>query len=106
MRFRTRVPPSYCGSRLLMCLMLSIGVAAFFLAYDHIAHPGMPALSDSLKSTTIVARPLAVPGYSRFDEPPTPDMNSAEVKFASADVLQAKDAIAPGQLSHANPRSS
>ena len=81
-----RRPPSYGGSRLLICLMLSIGVTVFFLAYDHIAHRGTPVLSNPLKSTTIVARPLAALGASRFDELPIPDMNSAEVKFASADV--------------------
>jgi hypothetical protein len=81
-----RRPPSYGGSRLLICLMLSIGVTVFFLAYDHIAHRGTPVLSNPLKSTTIVARPLAALGASRFDELPIPDMNSAEVKFANADV--------------------
>ena len=86
--FRSPVTPSYCGSRLLMCLMLSIAVAAFFLAYDHIAHPGMPALSGSLKSATVVAAPFAMPRHGRFDDTPTPDMNSTEVRFASADVLQ------------------
>jgi hypothetical protein len=84
--------------------MLSIGVAAFFLAYDHIAHRGMPALSDSPKSTMVVARPLAVPGYSRIAEPPTPDMNSAEVKFASADVLQANNTIAPKTVDPLKPQ--
>ena len=71
---------------MMICLMLSIGVTVFFLAYDHIAHRGAPVLSNPLKFTTIVARPLAVTGSSRFDELPMPDMNSAEVKFASADV--------------------
>jgi hypothetical protein len=66
--------------------MLSVCVTVFFLAYDLIAHRGTPVLSNPLNSATIVARPLAAPRASRFDELPIPDMNSAEVKFASADV--------------------
>jgi len=76
-----------------MCVMLSIGVAAFFLAYDHIAHPEMPAFSGSIKTATIVARPLAMPGYGHFADAPLPDMNSVEVRCASADVLPSKDII-------------
>ena len=33
-------------------------------------------------------------GYSRFDQAPVPDMNSSEVKFAGADMLQGRDALA------------
>lgn len=98
-----RLPPIYRGSRLLMCVMLLIGVAAFFLAYDHIAHPGMPAFSGSIKTATIVPRPFASPGHTRFDETPTPDMNSSEVKFASADVLPSKDIFYPSAVA---PRKS
>jgi hypothetical protein len=89
-----QVPPSYCGSRLVICLMLSIGVAAFFLIYDGVTHRGMPSVSDSLKSRTIVARPNPIHGYGGFNESPAPDMNSPEVKFAGADVLQGHDALA------------
>jgi hypothetical protein len=81
-----RQPPSYGGSRLLVCLMLSVCVTVFFFAYDLIAHHGTPVLSNSLNSATIVARPLAAPRASRFDELPIPDMNSADIKFAGADV--------------------
>jgi len=98
-RTPTRVPASYCGSRLLMCVMLSIGVASFLIAYGHVAHPGMPAL----KSATIVAGPVATPRHSRFDGPPTPDMNATEVKFASADVLPSEDTTGPGTV---EPRKS
>jgi hypothetical protein len=78
-----------------MCVMLSIGVAAFFLAYAHITHPGMPAFSQSLKSATIGTRPPAMPGYGHFDQPPLPlpDMDSPAVKLASADVLQVQNAF-------------
>src|SRR4051812_15365928 len=90
-----RLPPIYRGSRLLMCVMLSIGVAAFFLAYAHITHPGMPAFSQSLKSATIGTSPPAMPGYGHFDQPPLPlpDMDSPAVKLASADVLQVQNAF-------------
>ena len=98
LRFPMRVPPSYCGSRILMCVMLSISVAAFFLIYDRVTHRGTPSVSDSLKPQTIVARPNPSRGYGSFNEPAAADMNSSEVKFAGADVLQGHDALAEGTV--------
>jgi hypothetical protein len=85
LRFPMRVPPSYCGSRILLCVVLSISVAAFFLIYDRVTLRGTPSVSDSLKPQTIVARPNPIRGYGSFNEPAAPDMNSSEVKFAGAD---------------------
>ena len=91
-----RVPPTYPGSRLLVCVMLSIGVAAFFSTYGHVAHRWTPSLSYDLDSSTIVPQSLWVMSeYDPFDEPRLPDMRSSAVKFASADVLQAQDAFVP-----------
>ena len=103
MRFRMHVPPSYCGSRLLMCLMLSIVLAAFFLIYDRVTHREMPSLSDSLKPRTIVTLLIPVHGYGGVNESRAPDMNSAEVRFANADVLQASDAIPPKTVEPRKP---
>jgi hypothetical protein len=66
--------------------MLSIGVAAFFSTYSHLA--GTPSLSSQLDSSTIVTPFLVLSEYDPFDEPPPPDMNSPAVRLASADVLQ------------------
>src|SRR5215203_600357 len=91
-----RVPPTYGGSRLLVCVMLSIGVAGFFLTYGHLAHRRTPSLSYELDTSTIVPQSLWVMSeYENFDEPPLPDMRSPAVKFAGADVLQAQDAFVP-----------
>ena len=90
-----RLPPSYRGSRLLVCLMLSIGVAAFFSTYGHVV--GTPSLSyqRDLPDTSIVPQSLVtLAEYDPFDDPPPPDMNSAAVKLASADVLQSQSAAA------------
>jgi len=86
--------------------MLLIGVAAFFLAYDHIAHPGMPAFSQSINSSTIGARPHAISGYGHFDQPqlPIPDMDSPAVKLAGADVLQVQNAFNAEAVQSPNPR--
>jgi hypothetical protein len=66
--------------------MLSIGVAAFFSTYGHLA--GTPSLSSQLDSSTIVTPFLVLSEYDPFDEPPPPDMDSPAVRLASADVLQ------------------
>ena len=90
-----RLPPSYRGSRLLVCLMLSIGVAAFFSTYGHVV--GTPSLSyqRDLPDTSIVPQSLVtLAEYDPFDDPRPPDMNSAAVKLASADVLQSQSAAA------------
>jgi len=71
--------------------MLSIGVAAFFLIYGRMMHPGMASLSDPWEPRTVLARPIHSPGYGIFNESPAPDMNSAEVRFASADVMREAD---------------
>lgn len=91
-----RVPPAYRGSRLLVCVMLSIGVAAFFLSYGHLT--GTPSLSYQvdLPDSTIVPQSLVMLAeYDPFDEPPLPDMASPAVKLASADVLQLQEAFVP-----------
>jgi len=98
-----RVPPAYPGSRLLVCVMLSIGVAGFFLTYGHLAHRRTPSLSYELDTSTIVPQSLWVMSeYENFDEQPLPDMRSPAVKFASADVLQ-EDAFVARE---AQPRKS
>ena len=78
--------------------MLSISVAAFFLIYDRVTFRGTPSVSDSVKPQTTVARPNPIRGYGSFNEPAAPDMNSSEVKFAGADVLQGHDALAEGTV--------
>ena len=103
-RFRLHVPPTYCGSRLLMCLTLSIGVAAFFLIYDRMTHRGLPSLSGSPELRTVVARPIHIPGYGIFNETPAPDMNSIEVRFANADVMRESDAIGPRTVELRKPQ--
>jgi len=103
LRFPMRVPPSYCGSRILLCVVLSISVAAFFLIYDRVTLRGTPSVSDSLKPQTIVAQPNPIRGYGSFNEPAAPDMNATEVKFASADVLPSEDTTGPGTV---EPRKS
>ena len=99
-----RVPPSYRGSRLFVCVMLSLGVAAFFSTYGHIT--GTPSLSYQLDLpvSTIVPQSLEMLSeYDPFDEPPLPDMASPAVKLASADVLQLQDALVS---SAAQPRKA
>ena len=80
---------------LAIVLMLSIGVAAFFSTYGHVV--GTPSLSyqRDLPDTSIVPQSLVtLAEYDPFDDPPPPDMNSAAVKLASADVLQSQSAAA------------
>jgi len=103
-RFRTQVSPTYCGSRLLTCLMLSIGVAAFFLIYDRMMHPGMASLLDSPEPRTVLARPIHISGYGTFNESPAPDMNSAEVRFANADVTRESDVTASRTVEPRKPQ--
>ena len=74
--------------------MLSFAVAAFFWIYDGVTHRGTPSVSDYLKPQTIAERPNPIRAYGSLNEPPAPDMNSSEVKFAGADVLQGTDALA------------
>src|SRR5215203_5476630 len=63
-----RVPPAYPGSRLLVCVMLSIGVACFFSTYGHLAHSWTASLSYDLDSSTIVPQSLWVMSeYDPFD---------------------------------------
>lgn len=73
------------GSALLSCAAITLATAAFFWTYDAIVHRDaayVPALAQEASITSSSPRPSL--------DVPVPDMKSAEVVRANADVLLSK----------------
>jgi hypothetical protein len=75
-----QAPSNYMGTRITICAVLGLIVTGFFIVYDAMVHRGAPSLPVSQASY----RERAVERGS--EEVKVPDMKSAGVAFASADV--------------------
>jgi hypothetical protein len=79
---RPQAPSNYVGTRITICAVLGLIVMGFFIAYDAMVHRGTPSLPVSQASY----QERAYPVERGTEEVKVPDMKSAGVAFASADV--------------------
>ena len=87
MMSRMQLPQKSYGLRLLMYLTILVGLAVSFFGYDDIgAHRRTYSISDTAKASPRASLFSAIAEDRRVDNPPVPDMNSLEVKFARLDV--------------------